>query len=346
MSLLVSIKKDFGKFKLDVDYESEEGILGILGPSGSGKSMTLKCIAGIEKPDSGRIVLDGRVLFDSKENINLPIGERHIGYLFQDYGLFPNMTVQQNIMCGLHYEKNKDVKSKKTQEIIEKMRLTGLERHKPSQLSGGQQQRCALARILVNKPQLLMMDEPFSALDSYLRFQIESELMTVLKEFGKDVIMVSHNRDEIYRMCDNIAVMDAGNICRFGNVKEVFSKPENKTTAVLTGCKNIAGARKINENEICITDWNNITFSTEEKVRDGLTAIGIRAHYLKTSVDDNEIEVEGVECYEEPFEYTIKFRCRNGTDNYIWWRVSKDKWDNNMPDKLYVSKKDVMLLYN
>ena len=155
MSLKVDIRKDLGGFRLDVKFEAESGVTCLLGASGCGKSMTLKCIAGIDKPDDGRIELDGRVLYDSKEKIDLPPQQRRVGYLFQNYALFPNMTVRQNILCGLCREKDRAEKEKRLGEMVKMLQLEGLENHKPHQLSGGQQQRVALARILVSDPQLL-----------------------------------------------------------------------------------------------------------------------------------------------------------------------------------------------
>ena len=192
--LTVDIKKKLDNFILDVQFETDREILALLGASGCGKSMTLKCIAGIAKPDEGRIVLNGRVLFDSDKGINLSPQKRRVGYLFQQYALFPNMTVEKNIAAGC-MEKNRERKKALVSEKIEKMHLSGLEHKYPSQLSGGQQQRVALARILINDPELLLLDEPFSALDSFLKWQLEMELSDDLKEFGRGALFVSHSKD-------------------------------------------------------------------------------------------------------------------------------------------------------
>lgn len=203
MSLYVDVKKDLGGFCLSINFEAEQEVMGILGASGCGKSMTLRCIAGVVKPDQGRIVLNGRTLFDWEKGINLPPQKRHVGLLFQNYALFPNMTVKKNLMMGLKaVEKDKKKAEAAVEEMIGRFYLTGLENHRPSQLSGGQQQRAALARILLTKPELLMLDEPFSALDGYLRWKLELELMDILKEFDGPTLFVSHSRDEIYRLCD------------------------------------------------------------------------------------------------------------------------------------------------
>ena len=207
MAIQVNIEKNFKGFSLKTAFESTTSSTGILGASGSGKSMTLRCIAGIETPDKGKIVINGRMVFDSEKKINLKPQERRIGYLFQNYALFPNMTVPENLMAGLMAcEKNKNTASQKIREILEKFELNGLERHKPSELSGGQQQRVALARIFLSSPDILMLDEPFSALDGYLRWNLEQELLDVLKDFAGPTLFVSHSRDEVYRSCVRVCV--------------------------------------------------------------------------------------------------------------------------------------------
>ena len=215
MALSVDIQKRLGNFELQVKFETAEGMLAILGASGCGKSMTLKCIAGIETPDKGRIVLDDVVLFDSEKHINLKPQKRKVGYLFQQYALFPNMTALQNVICGVR-QGNKEEKKKKALEILARLHLNGCEDKKPSMLSGGQQQRCALARILVNEPQVLLLDEPFSALDAHLRFHTERQVENIIKDFGKTVLFVSHDRDEVFRLTDRIAVMEDGHFKAVG----------------------------------------------------------------------------------------------------------------------------------
>ena len=254
MSLHVDIRKRLGSFVLESAFEQDGGVLGLLGASGCGKSMTLKCIAGIEKPDEGRIVLDGRVLYDSAARVNLPPQQRQVGYLFQNYALFPNMTVRQNIAVGLHREKDRRKRERELEDAIHLFQLDGLENHRPYQLSGGQQQRVALARILVNRSQLLMLDEPFSALDSHLRLRLQMELKERLGAFGRDVLMVTHSRDEAYHMCGRIAVMESGKIKIVKETKELFADPESICAAAITGCKNIASARKIGEYEVEVPD--------------------------------------------------------------------------------------------
>ncbi len=255
MSLFVDIKKEFSDFTLKVKLENEEGILGLLGASGSGKSLTLKFIAGIHTPDEGVIILNGRTLYDSKKKINLPPQKRNVGYLFQNYALFPHMTVRKNILCGLHKEKNRQIREKKMRETARIMQIEELLEKYPGQLSGGQQQRVALARIMVSEPELLLLDEPFGALDSYLRDQLQIQVKEILKEFDREVILVSHSRDEVYHLCEELALIENGYILETGSTKQVFANPRSRFGAILTGCKNIAAARKVGEYEVEVPDW-------------------------------------------------------------------------------------------
>ena len=239
MSLEVNIEKKLNGFTLRSAFTAGDTATALLGASGCGKSMTLRCIAGIVKPDMGRIVLDGRVLFDSEQHIDLPPQQRGVGLLFQNYALFPNMTVEQNILCGLKAEKDKAARKARCEEMLRTMRLEELASRRPAELSGGQQQRTALARILVGKPKILMLDEPFSALDSYLREEVEGEVGALLAGFSGTALLVTHNRDEAYRLCPEMIVMDGGRVLRAGATKAVFADPQSTTAARLTGCKNI-----------------------------------------------------------------------------------------------------------
>ncbi len=242
MSLYVDIEKQLGTFHLRVRFETEGEVMALLGASGCGKSMTLRYIAGVERPDEGRIVLDGVTLFDSEQRINLKPQQRRVGYLFQNYALFPNMTVRQNILCGAKWEKDKAKREELLARYIELMQLSGLEGHYPAQLSGGQQQRVALARILVNQPKLLMLDEPFSALDTHLREKLLVEMKGILERFGGVSIAVTHSRDEAYDLCDTIALMEDGRIHTLKPTKELFADPGTKAGASMTGCKNFSRA--------------------------------------------------------------------------------------------------------
>ena len=346
MSLIVDIRKRLGAFTLDAAFTAENGVTCLLGASGCGKSMTLKCIAGIEKPDEGRIELDGRVLFDSGKGIDLPPQQRGVGYLFQNYALFPNMTVRQNILCGLHREKDRNRREERLREMLRMMQLEGLEKHRPAQLSGGQQQRVALARILVSDPALLLLDEPFSALDGHLRDSLKIELRDLLRAFGQEVVMVTHNRDEAYNMSAAIAVMHRGRILSQKPTKQLFADPGSIPAAILTGCKNIAAARRIDAHTVEVPEWG-LRLSAAGEVKDGLCAVGVRAHYFNSNTNHNRFPVRYVEEMEEPFETIIQFRYDGQSPDSppIWWRLPKEKRPGQFPEELGVAPANVLLLY-
>lgn len=347
MSLFVDIHKELGDFSLNVSFETDGGIMGLLGASGCGKSYTLKCIAGIERPDSGRIVLDGKTLFDSEQKINLPPQQRRVGYLFQNYALFPNMTVRQNILCGLHREKDRAKREQVLGQVLHFLQLEELVNHRPAQISGGQAQRVALARILVSQPKLLMLDEPFSALDSHLREKLQLEMRELLAGFGKDVLLVTHSRDEAYHLCRRIAVMDEGHVLTLRDTKHLFADPGSIRAAMLTGCKNIAKAHKVSEYEVEVPEWG-VRLTTAQPVRDDIKAVGIRAHYFHPRAQKNSYPVQYTDSMEEPFEWIIEFRYtgQDSSSPAMWWRIPKDRLPNPRPDTLGVAPANVLLLYS
>ena len=288
MSLQVDVRKSFGPtFALDVSFEVEaaDETLALLGPSGCGKSMTLKCIAGIVTPDEGRIVLNGRVLFDSAAGVNLRPQERRVGYLFQNYALFPNMTVEQNIAVGV-LGKGKEERAQTVARQVAAFRLDGLQKKRPAQLSGGQQQRVALARIMASEPELLLLDEPFSALDGYLRWQLELELTDTLRAFPGGTVYVSHNRDEVYRMCDSVCVISQGRSEQKLSVPELFAMPTSLPAALISGCKNVSRARVVGavagtgaDAVFACEDWG-VELRTSLPVPADAAFVGLRAHYF------------------------------------------------------------------
>ena len=281
MSLVVDIEKDLAGFSLDVSFcvDDAREVMGLLGASGCGKSMTLKCIAGVVTPDSGHIELDGRVLFDSESRVDVPARDRRVGYLFQDYALFPNMDVLHNVMAGV---RSRDAAERRRVAMgqIRAFRLDGLERLRPAQLSGGQRQRVALARIMGSDPDLLLLDEPFSALDGYLRWQLELELSDTLREFGRPTVFVSHSRDEVYRLCDTVCVVSSGTSEPKLTVPQLFSAPDTLSAALISGCKNVSRARVVGERLLACDDWG-VTLGASREVVPDVTHAGIRAHYLR-----------------------------------------------------------------
>ena len=333
MALSVDIEKTLGDFHLRVKFEAENRVLALLGASGCGKSMTLKCIAGIERPDRGVITLDGTTLFDSGRGVNLPPQRRRVGYLFQQYALFPNMTVEQNIAVGVRDRRRA---REETAEAIAAMRLEGLERKRPHQLSGGQQQRVALARILVNRPEVLLLDEPFSALDSHLRFQLEQELRGAIRRFGKTVLLVSHNRDEVFRLSDEVAIMHDGRIETTGEKKAVFANPRTRNGAILTGCKNVSPIQATGERRARAVDWG-VELALPASA-DGVQYVGIRMHDVRLADaqgEPNAFLCRVEETIENPFSCTVLLRPE-GAASPIGWELDKERWRQIRAERLRV----------
>ena len=347
MSLEVTIAKRFEGFTLHADFAAGNTAAAILGASGCGKSMTLRCIAGVVKPDSGRIVLDGRVLFDSEKGIDLPPQQRNVGLLFQNYALFPNMTVEQNILCALKKEKAPAARKAACESALRAMRLEELAHRLPSELSGGQQQRAALARILAGKPRILMLDEPFSALDSYLREEVEGEVGSLLSNFDGTALLVTHDRDEAYRLCREMIVMDSGEVLRAGTTKEVFADPRRLTAARLTGCKNILPCVRVDEHHVRLTGWER-ELTVALPVPEGCCAVGIRAHdFAPEAVDgENRMPVQVGASSENPFDWNVI--CTAADDaGKLWWKVSKTTLSSPPPQApayLRVAPENIMPL--
>ncbi len=336
MELIVDIKKKLPGFSLNISFEAGKDVMGLLGASGSGKSMTLRCIAGIETPDSGKIVLNDRVLYDSEKGINLPSRKRKVGLLFQNYALFPHMTVEDNIRFGLCDLELQDQK-KKVNQIIALMQLEGLEKRRPSQLSGGQKQRAAIARTLAVEPEVLLLDEPFSAMDEHLRNQLVKSLIDTLSDYSGVTLFVTHNMEEAYRICSDLVILSKGNASASDKKDNVFRAPQTLAAAQLTGCKNISAAIKISDKILEATTWGcKLRFNSEMTA---ITHVGIRAHAI-TRTDDND-EENVVPCWpsyisESPFRmmvYLMIGRKPLGAKEYhIQWDISKEQW-SELKDK-------------
>ena len=354
MPLFVDIEKTFDTFCLKAKFEVENETLALLGASGCGKSMTLRCVAGIVRPDKGKIILDGATLFDSDKGINLPPQERSCGLLFQNYALFPQMTVEQNLTAGAHRHP-KARRRTKVEEMLNRFGIGELRKQYPDQLSGGQQQRVALARMLISEPRLLMLDEPFSALDSHLRFRMEQETRRVIQAFDGPVLLVSHDRDEVFRMADRIAVMRDGNIDVIGSRHDVFRAPLTRAAAILTGCKNISAVRHISEERAFAEDWGiELTFP----VKDCTRFVGIRMHDVQPGSAnaggqllpdmnmENVFECRVLDVIENSFSLTIMLSPLETANSSmpIAWEINKEVWERLRADKITVSLPPCALL--
>lgn len=346
MSLIVKIKKDFGSFKLDVDFTTSKETTALLGASGSGKTMTLKCIAGLVKPDEGYIELNGRVLFDSKNHINLPPQKRSVGYMFQNYALFPNMSVKQNIMVAMKSLVTFNfVKECKYKEIIKLLQLEDLENRKPNQLSGGQQQRVALARILVNEPEIILLDEPFSALDNFLRVKLEMDMKQILSSLQKEAILVTHDRDEAYLLSNSMILMHKGKNIIHETKEELFRNPVYLQASILTGCKNNVACSRIDDHTLFVPEWN-LTFKFTEAVPSDTKYIGIRAHDFSIEEKENSHKIIINEIDSEPFEYLIRFHYENQDKSTpeILFRIAKKENMSLDFDSLGVKSRNIIFL--
>ncbi|MGI8504306.1 MAG: molybdate ABC transporter permease subunit, partial [Hassallia sp.] len=329
--LFVDIEKKLADFELKVSFSTDKPEpLGLLGGSGAGKSMILRCLAGVETPSSGRIVLNGRVLFDAERKINLPARDRRIGFLVQNYALFPHMTVAQNIAFGLPKGlSSTSVKQQVEAQLID-VQLQGYSDRYPHQLSGGQQQRVALARALASVPEALLLDEPFSALDTHLRSQLEQQIITTLDNYQGATLFVTHNLEEAYRICPNLLVMDSGQQVHYGSKYEIFEHPATVNVAQLTGCKNFSVACSVQPQQIEAVDWG-CTLRVVEPIPDELSFIGIRAHHITFESDsksENTFPCWLVKTIETPHRMTLFLKLHSSPtanqDYHLQAEVFKD----------------------
>lgn len=245
--LNIRLRKHLENFTLELELTAPPGITALFGPSGAGKSITLACVAGLTRPDVGRITLDDSVLFDSEQNINLPPQRRAVGYVMQDYLLFPHMSVAQNIAFGLT-GLSRSERSRVIAEALQRVGLAGFEPRRPGELSGGQQQRVALARALVTRPRVLLLDEPFSALDGPTRALLGRDLLRLRSELNLSALFVTHDLAEAYLLADQMAVIEAGRLLQLGSPVTVVYHPVSRTVAELTGGNNFFRGRVIAQN--------------------------------------------------------------------------------------------------
>jgi len=239
--LELAIQKHLDGFRLDVAFTAEHELVVLFGPSGSGKSLTLRSIAGTFQPDAGRIIIDGETVYDSTRQFDLPPQERRIGYVPQHYALFPHLTAGENIAFGLR-DLSRRERKRRVDELIDLFGLQVLERRRPRELSGGQQQRVALARALAVQPRLLLLDEPFAALDAPLRAGLRQELVQVQARSGITVLVVTHDLADAFALGQRVIVYDAGRVLQQGTRAEVFFRPATRRVAEFVGTGNILPA--------------------------------------------------------------------------------------------------------
>jgi molybdate transport system permease protein len=327
----IDVEKALKNFSLQVAFETGQGAVGLLGASGAGKSMTLRMIAGIVAPDSGRIVLNGRVLYDSAAGRNISAARRRIGVVFQDYALFPHMTVAENIGFGLSALEEEE-RQERVAKQLESMHIVELAGRYPKEISGGQRQRVAIARCMATEPRALLFDEPFAALDPHLRRRMEEQLRETLAGYKGAVIFVSHDMEEAFRFCTDLLVLDSGRVVASGPKHQLFERPQNVAAAQLTGCKNIADAWRVGANRVAVGAWN-CELQTAEPVPHALTHVGIRSHQIvfqRASKDPNTFPCWLVSTSEAPHEMTLYLRLhtlpRPGELAHLQADVPKELW--------------------
>ena len=352
----IRLRHNLGNFQLNIDLKTDAKRVGILGASGAGKSMTLKMLAGILSPDQGYISMNDKVMFntDSGRKVNIKPQKRKIGYLFQNYALFPSMTVEENIGAGISGRMNPGQAEKKQEivaDMIRRFSLTGLEKQLPSQLSGGQQQRVALARILAYEPDMILLDEPCSALDIHLRDRMQRELLNQLADYPGPVFMVSHSRDEIYRFSDEIVIIDQGKIIAQGDKKEVFARPATKAAAALTGCKNFSAATRLDDHTLRADSWG-IVIHTKAILPEEVHFIGYRAHdFLPVWGEKEENCIPFLLERKDQLPFEENYYIRSDREDYdqedvISWFVQRNLWgelaEKGLPDYLKIQEERIL----
>lgn len=353
IELLVDLQKQLSDLKLAISFTTDQTPLGLLGASGSGKSTIVRCIAGLETPDRGKIILNGRVLYDSEKGINLPPRDRACGLLFQNYALFPHLTVTENIAFAMPKGKPyREIKQEVEKELIA-VNLEGMGNRYPGELSGGQQQRVALARATINQPEILLLDEPFSALDTYLRDRQEKLLRKNLSHYQGITLFITHNLEEAYRVCPNLLIIDEGTIIAKGSKQDIFERPANWRTAQLTGCKNFSRAVALSSSQVRAIDWD-CTLDVIEPIPETLEYIGIRAHQLifPETEQTNTLSCWLATISETQHRMTLYLKLNQPAthpdDYHLQAEVFKEKWQelkaHPFPWKIQLSPLRVMLL--
>lgn len=316
--LWVDIHKQLPGFSLQVAFQGDRQPLAVLGASGAGKSMLLRCIAGIDAPSQGCIVLNGRQLFNAAKGINVPSRDRRIGIIFQNYALFPHLTVAQNIAFGLPKRLSRSSIRQRVEAQLQAVELIGFGDRYPHQLSGGQQQRVALARALASEPEVLLLDEPFSALDTHLRSQMERELLSLLCHYQGVTLLVTHNMEEAYRLCQDLLVLEQGQIIAHDAKQSIFEHPRTVTVAKLTGCKNFSRVRVLDDRQVEAIDWN-CELTCPEPIPDSVTHIGIRAHQIRFLEEAKGKNQQAETETHEDWQENSKLKTQNSVNTFPCW---------------------------
>ena len=346
MELSVDISKREGNFHLDVQLEAGDAPIALLGAAGCGKTLTLRCIAGLEKPDRGRIVLNERVLFDSETGVDLPPQKRRVGLLSRGCALFPHMTVRQNVAAGVWDQEDRE---RMTAEKLRQFQLEDAAHLRPAQLTGEQRQRTALARLLASQPRAILLDEPFAGLEAYFRFPLELELADALADFSGPVLWVSHDRGEVYRNCRYVCVLEQGRSQEIATVTGLLSHPGTESAARLSGCRNYADAIP-RENAVFLPQWG-VTLRCAYPLPPFLWRVGIRSRSVHLATPDavNAFSVQVERVIEDVSSTVVLLRPVGAAQDAppLLMELEKNAWLSN-PDKerltVSVGPQDILLL--
>ncbi len=337
MPLEVQLAKRLPEYTLDVAFTAGDEPLAILGPSGAGKTMLLRCVAGLEHPDRGSIALGGRVLLDTERHVHVAARDRRVGLLFQHYALFPHRTVAENIAFGLRSLSDEE-RERRVQSHMERAHIAVLGNRYPRQLSGGEQQRAALARALSIEPDALLLDEPLSALDTHLRAQMEALLQETFAAYRRPALLVTHNVEEAYRLGREMLVLSRGRVAAFGPREEVLRRPPSLEVARLTGCKNFSRARMVEGGFVEALDWGCRLRASQSLSRPP-AHVGIRAHHIdfaESADAASRPEANVFPCWlsrssETPFRVTLFLHLHRPPGEtgefHLQAEVFKEKWE-------------------
>jgi molybdate transport system ATP-binding protein len=282
-------------FNLAPEFEFGSEMAVLFGASGAGKSLTLRTLAGLVRPDRGHIRLNGHALFDSDQEIDLAPQDRGIGYVPQHYALFPHQSIAKNIAFGLH-DLAKAEREARVSELLSRMRLEKFADRKPGEVSGGQQQRTALARALARRPDLLLMDEPFAAVEEDLRAHLREELLRIQGDFAIPVLLVTHSRAEAYALSQRLIVLSDGKVIQSGTRDDVFRKPRTPSVARLMGMTNILQVAITNSSGSGLqASWEGFGFriaNSDSNVDGGSLTVGVRPEEIRVLADVSEAQAE------------------------------------------------------
>ena len=361
---------------LNISIGSGE-MVALMGASGCGKTTLINLICGIDKADSGSIMIDHEEITKMRRSKMAVFRRNNIGLIFQDFNLLESLNVKDNILLPLILENRIEDSEEKLKQIAEVLSIADIMGKSVTDISGGQKQRVAMVRMIASEPDILLLDEPFSALDSYLKWELEQEMRDMLAEVQKPVLFVSHNRDEVYRLCSMVSCIDHGKMEVIEKTKEFFHNPKTKTAAVLSGCKNISAAEIVDNNHIKALGWG-ITLCVSE-IPEETKAVGIRAHsfypvnaeqipgkesaanesrvsviqegtglkkYRNPVQEENIFKIEESRIIEDPFEWNISFRPSKES-GWLQWKIAKTEQEDSpgpIPPALAVHAKDILLL--